>query len=76
VLWSGLLHSILDAVNPVLNQRIDWRWFILSQVGFGLVAGIVVAKQARVRTWQHLPLAARVGIETSGETHEPEDGKS
>src|ERR1700730_86405 len=27
VLWSGLLHSILEAVAPVLNQRIDWFWF-------------------------------------------------
>src|SRR5262245_44274756 len=24
VLWSGLLHSVLDVVNPVMNQRIDW----------------------------------------------------
>lgn len=72
-LWSGLLHSILDAINPVLNQRIDWRWFVVSQIGFGLVAGAVVSTQTRVRTWQHLPLAARAGIEESGES---EEGKS
>jgi hypothetical protein len=61
--WSGLLYSILGIVNPVMNQRIDWSWFVLSQVGFGIVAGVVVSRQERVRTWQRLPLAVRAGIE-------------
>ena len=66
ILWSGLLHSILDIINPVLNRRIDWHWFVLSQVGFGIVAGIVVSRQERVQTWQHLPFAVRAGMETTG----------
>jgi hypothetical protein len=66
VLWSGLLHSILEAVDPVLNQRIDWLWFVLSQIGFGVVAGIVVSRQVRIRTWQHVPFGVRAGIEASG----------
>ena len=66
IMWSGLIHSILGIVNPVLNQRIDWFWFVLSQVGFGIVAGIVVSRQERIRTWQHLPLAMRAGIEAPG----------
>jgi hypothetical protein len=70
ILWSGLLHSILDAINPVLNQRINWFWFVVSQIGFGVVAGIVVSRQARVHTWQFLPLGVRAGIETSGRVHE------
>ena len=64
--WSGLLYRVLDIINPVLNAHIDWRWFLLSQLAFGLVAGIVVARQARVRTWQQLPLAVRAGIEAPG----------
>ena len=75
ILWSGLLHSILDAVDPVLNQRIDWLWFVTSQVGFGVAAGMVVSRQARVRTWQYLPLAVRAGIETSGQVHEDNEGE-
>jgi hypothetical protein len=70
IMWSGLLHSILDVLNPVLNQRIDWTWFVISQIGFGLVAGSVVARQDRIRTWQFLPFAMRAGIETSGVHHE------
>jgi hypothetical protein len=66
VVWSGLLHSILGVVNPVMNQRIDWVWFVLTQVGFGMVAGLVVSRQHRVRTRQHLPLALRAGIEAPG----------
>jgi hypothetical protein len=63
VLWSGVIHSILGIVNPVMNQRIDWLWFVISQIGFGLVAGSVVSRQLRIRTWQHVPLAVRAGME-------------
>ena len=66
ILWTGLIHSILEALNPVLNQRIDWLWFVVSQIGFGVVAGIVVSKQERIRTWQYLPFAVRAGIEAPG----------
>jgi hypothetical protein len=66
IMWSVVIHSILEAVNPVLNQRINWLWFVVSQIGFGLVAGIVVSRQARVRTWQYLPFAVRAGIEAPG----------
>jgi len=66
ILWSGLIYSILGIVNPVLNRRIDWLWFMFSQVGFGIVAGVVVSWQGRIRTLQHLPLAFRVGLEASG----------
>ena len=66
ILWSGLLHSTLGIINPVLNHRIDWFWFVLSQVGFGIVAGLVVSHQERVRTWQHLPFIMRAGLEAPG----------
>jgi hypothetical protein len=66
ILWSGLLHSFLEVIDPALNHRIDWIWFVISQVGFGLVAGIIVSRQHRVRTWQFLPFAVRAGIEAPG----------
>jgi hypothetical protein len=66
ILWSGLLHSVLEVLNPALNQRIDWFWFVLSQIGFGVVAGGVVSGQQRIRTWQYLPFAVRAGIESPG----------
>ncbi len=75
VLWSALLYSILDAINPVLNQRIDWMWFVISQMGFGVAAGIVVSTQERVRTWQYLPFGVRAGIEAPG-AMDPKDRKA
>jgi hypothetical protein len=66
VFWTGLIHSILGIVNPVLNQRIHWLWFVASQVAFGIVAGIIVSRQERIRTWQRLPLLYRSGTEASG----------
>jgi hypothetical protein len=70
IFWSMLLHSMLEVLDPVLNQRIDWVWFGFSQIGFGLVAGMVVSKHGRIRTWQSLPLGFRAGIETSGASRE------
>ena len=66
LLWSGLLHSALQLLNPTLSDRINWGWFVITQMGFGIVAGIVVSKQERVRTWQHLPFAIRAGMEAPG----------
>jgi hypothetical protein len=70
ILWSGLIHSMLEALDPTLKQRIDWLWFVLSQIGFGIVAGIIVSRQQRIRTWQHLPLGVRAGLEVPGAIHE------
>ena len=44
LLWTGLLYASLKVINPVLDARIEWRWFILCQIGFGLTAGFVVAR--------------------------------
>ena len=66
VFWSGLLHGILNIVNPLLQRRIDWVWFVASQIAFGVVAGFVVSRQERVRTWQAVPLAVRMGVESPG----------
>ena len=70
VLWTGLLHSTMGIVNPVLDEHIAWGWFLVSQIMFGIVAGLVVARQERIRTTQSLPFVMRMGIETPGLTHE------
>jgi len=73
IMWSGLLYTTLDMINPVMNQRIDWLWFVLSQVGFGVVAGLVVSRQQRIRTYQALPFAVRAGIEAPGVMRERDE---
>jgi hypothetical protein len=66
IMWSGLLYATLGIINPLLDRKIDWKWFVASQIGFGIVAGLVVVRQARVRTRQFLPLSVRAGIEIAG----------
>ena len=66
LLWTGLLHSSMGLINPALDARIAWGWFVISQVTFGVVAGLVVARDIRVPTTQRLPFFARMGIEAPG----------
>jgi hypothetical protein len=66
VLWSGLLYSIMELLNPLLASRINWFWFMASQLAFGVVAGIVVVRQERVSTRENLPFFVRAGIEAPG----------
>jgi hypothetical protein len=73
LLWTGLLWATLRVINPVLNQRIDWRWFIASQIAFGLAAGYVISRSGRIETMQTWPLAARAGIEAPGISAEREE---
>ena len=65
-LWSGLLYSILGILNPLLESHIDWFWFIVSQMAFGVVAGMVVMRQSRVPTRENLPFLLRAGIDAPG----------
>jgi hypothetical protein len=73
LLWTGLLHSILGFVNPPFNARIAWAWFALSEIVFGIVAGVVVTRSEKIRTHQTLPFILRMGIEAK-EFKGPEGG--
>jgi hypothetical protein len=66
LIWSALVGATLRLVNPALNARISWFWFITSQVAYGLVTGYIIAHSKRVETAQTWPLAARAGIEMPG----------
>lgn len=70
LLWTGLLYHVIGFVNPLMDQRINWWWFAASQVAFGVVAGLVVARQTKVLTTENMPLALRAGIEAPGLMHE------
>jgi hypothetical protein len=75
VLWSGLLYSIMQLLNPLLASRINWFWFMASQIAFGAVAGMVVMRQERVSTRENLPFVVRAGIEAPGITPPRERGE-
>ena len=75
VLWSGLLYSIMQLLNPLLASHINWIWFMASQIAFGVVAGSVVVRQERISTRENLPFAMRAGIEAPGMTPPRENGE-
>jgi len=58
LLWSALVWATLKLINPALNARIDWGWFIASQVAFGLATGFVVSRAQPVPTMQTAPPSA------------------
>jgi hypothetical protein len=58
LLWTGFLWAFLGVINPTLNARVDWGWFIASQVAFGLATGFVVSRAQPVPTMQTAPPSA------------------
>jgi hypothetical protein len=75
-LWSGLLYTILGLLNPLLASRIDWLWFMASQVAFGIVAGLVVVRQPSFPTRENVSFALRAGIEAPGTMPRRESGEN
>src|SRR6266851_425606 len=76
VLWSGLLYSLMELLNPLLASRINWIWFMASQIAFGVVAGLVVVRQERISTRENLPFLVRAGIEAPGVIPPRESGEN
>ena len=66
LLWTGLLHASLQMVNPTLDGPVDWPWFVVTQIGFGVVAGVVVTRTGCVRTMQFESFAVRAGHRDAG----------
>ena len=66
LIWTGLVWATLGVVDPTLQQRVSWPWFVLSQVAFGIAADVVILRVGKVRTIQSLPLAVRAEIEAPG----------
>jgi hypothetical protein len=53
LLWTGMSYGLMGVVNPVLQEKVDWPWFIASQFIFGVVAAIVVIRSETI----HIPPA-------------------
>ncbi|MGE0822408.1 MAG: hypothetical protein AB7G75_02620 [Candidatus Binatia bacterium] len=75
LLWTSLIWATLRLINPPLDARIDWWWFIASQVAFGMTTGYVIHHSQVVETMQTWPLAARTGLEAPGLLQEKEEGQ-
>lgn len=48
LLWTGASYGLMGVANPLLQHYVDWFWFTLSQLVFGLTAAIVVIRSEKV----------------------------
>jgi hypothetical protein len=48
LLWTAVSYGLMGVANPVLQARVDWPWFILSQFVFGVVAAFVVDRSEKI----------------------------
>lgn len=48
LLWTATSYGLMGIVNPALQQRVDWPWFIVSQFVYGIVAAVVVVRSEEV----------------------------
>jgi hypothetical protein len=55
VLWTAMSYGLMGVVNPLLQERVDWPWFVVSQFIFGITAAVVVIRSELV----HIPPAGR-----------------
>jgi hypothetical protein len=62
LMWTALLYPVLSLINPALAARVDWAWFVICQVAFGVVGGYVVFRSQKVETMQSWPIAQRLGV--------------
>jgi hypothetical protein len=47
-LWTAASYGMMGIVNPALQQRVDWPWFVVSQFVFGIAAAIVVVRSEEI----------------------------
>ncbi len=55
LVWTAVTFGLMGIVNPLLQHRVDWPWFIASQFIFGVTAAIVVDRSEKI----YIPPAGR-----------------
>jgi hypothetical protein len=48
ILWTAASYSLMGVVNPLLQVRVNWPWFVVSQFVFGIVAAIVIVRSEQI----------------------------
>jgi uncharacterized membrane protein YagU involved in acid resistance len=69
LVWTAFSYGLMGIANPVLQQRVDWPWFVVSQFVFGVAAAIVVARSELI----HIPPAGRGPSQGTGRQGEVAD---
>jgi hypothetical protein len=48
LLWTAASFSLMGVVNPALQDRVNWPWFVVSQFVFGLVAAVMIVRSEKI----------------------------
>jgi hypothetical protein len=48
LVWTGFSGALMGIANPVLRHNVNWYWFALSQIVFGLAAASVVVQSRKI----------------------------
>lgn len=64
IVWTGLAWALMQSVTPMLGARVNWLWFVASQIAYGVVAALVIGLRVKIRSdvFQQLPFSERAGI--------------
>jgi hypothetical protein len=55
LIWTAVSYALMGVVNYVLQERVNWPWFMVSQFVFGVTAAVVVLRSEMI----HIPPAGR-----------------
>jgi hypothetical protein len=53
LVWTAVSYGLMGVVNPALQDRVNWFWFIVTQFVFGVTAAVVVLRSEII----HIPPA-------------------
>jgi hypothetical protein len=48
LLWTAFSYLLMGAINPALQEHVNWYFFVLSQLVYGIAASIVVIRSEMV----------------------------
>jgi hypothetical protein len=48
IVWTGVSGGLMGLVNPLLQHSVNWFWFAVSQLVFGLAAAVVIVRSEKV----------------------------
>jgi mono/diheme cytochrome c family protein len=46
--WTAANQSLLGIVNPLLADHIDWKWYLVSQLVYGIATSIVIMRSEKI----------------------------
>jgi hypothetical protein len=63
LVWTAVSYALMGVANPILQERVNWPWFVVSQFVFGVTAAVVVLRSETI----HIPPAGRGPDRVAGE---------